>query len=218
MGDTQELNEFKACVVIYAVTYMIESFSEYVLDIAESVRPDGKIQTKRTEHLESVPNIPRDEETENIGNDSESNKDRSILDINKNHQGEEKGKENGSPHTPPRHDRIQSAHARKAAKNSENLKDVISENSECVSILLCSFLPLFSLSCLALALVDGAERYAHLTNQLSAVFSGKFGEFLSSFSVGKSLFPAERTAREVYTVNECRGMVDAVCGEKECES
>jgi hypothetical protein len=218
MGDTQELNEFKACVVIYAVTYMTESFSEYILDIAESVRPDGKIETKRTEHSESVLNIPGEKETENNGNNSESNKDRSVLDVNKNHQGKKNANENGSPHTPPRHDRIQSTHARKAAKNCENLKEVVSENSECVSILLFSFLPLFSLSCLALALVDGAERYAHLTSQLSAVFSGKFGEFLSSFSVGKSLFSAECKARAVYTVNECRGMVDAVCGEKECES
>jgi hypothetical protein len=213
MGDTQEFHDFKASVVLYAVTYMTESFSEYVLDIADSGRADdGEKETMKKEHSERGLNILSNEETENKGNKSEINTDRNIHDVNGNRQGNENG--NGIPHTPPRHEKKQSSHARKTANSDKNLKEVISENSECVSILLFSFLPLFSLSCLALALVDGAERYSHLTNQLSAVFCGKFGEFLSSFIVDHSLFPVERTARTVYNLNKCRGMVDAVCGRE----
>lgn len=214
MSDTQELNDFKACVVLYAITYMTESFSEYVLEIVETVRTVGEKEKKKEEHSEGgVLNIPSDEGGENKENKIDHYSEKSTHNDDKDHQGN--GSRNGILHTPPRHEDKQSTHTRKTVKRDEIIRERMVGNSDCVSILLFSFLPLFSLSCLALTLVDSAERFSNLTVQLSAVFSGKFGEFLSLFSVEKSLFSMERTARTVYNVKKCRGMVDAVCGKEE---
>lgn len=222
MGDTQDFNDFRACVVLYAVTYMTESFSQYVLDISESVRAPEEKGIREKEHSESmsdVLNIPNDKEGENNGNKSNDKSNNTFQNEPKsqeeNGNGNKNGNGNGIPHTPPRNEISQSSDTTRKAESDENGIELISENRECVSILLFSCLPLFSFSCLALALVDNCERYSHLTRQLSAVFTGKFGEFLSLFPVEKSLFSVERT---VYNVNKCRGMVDAVCGEQNIES
>ena len=235
MGDTQDFNDFRACVVLYAVTYMTESFSEYVLDISESVRAPEEKGIRENEYSESksdVLNIPNDKEGENNENKSNNESSKTLQNEPKSHEeneirnrnGNGNGNENengngdGIPHTPPRNEIRQSSDTMKKAESDENGIELIGENRECVSILLFSCLPLFSFSCLALALVDNCERYSHLTRQLSAVFTGKFGEFLSLFPVEKSLFSMERTERKVYNVNKCRGMVDAVCGEQKIES
>lgn len=231
MGDTQDFNDFRACVVLYAVTYMTESFSEYVLDISDSVRAPEDKGIREKEYSESksdVLNIPNDKEGENNGNESfnESNlifqNEPASHDENENRNGNGNGNKNGNgdgiPHTPPRNEISQSSDTMKKAESDENGIELIGDNRECVSILLFSCLPLFSFSCLALALVDNCERYSHLTRQLSAVFTGKFGEFLSLFPVEKSLISVERTERTVYNVNKCRGMVDAMCGEQNIES